>query len=139
MGGTVTIWDVSTGRTLATMLSLPPAVMKSKDCNSGYVQGPARPVVPPPADSMYPRSIPGLLPEINLYAAVARIPSPTREQISESEHREWIVFTPDGYYNGSPDAEAFMQWERENGRVPGAVYRKRFRQPAQVAKALSGH
>ncbi|MBI3946671.1 MAG: WD40 repeat domain-containing protein [Armatimonadetes bacterium] len=49
---------------------------------------------------------------------------------------DWIAFTPEGYYHGSPGAERFVRWQVGADCLPAEAYRDAFRQPEQVRRAL---
>jgi WD40 repeat protein len=45
---------------------------------------------------------------------------------------EWIAFTPDGYYDGSPNVEEHLLWRVETELQPGEKYAAVFRRPDRV-------
>jgi len=51
---------------------------------------------------------------------------------------EWIAFTTDGYYKGSPGAKRFIRWRVGDKLLLAEDYEKQFHRPDLVAKALSG-
>ncbi|MCS6859800.1 MAG: hypothetical protein NZT92_05720 [Abditibacteriales bacterium] len=51
---------------------------------------------------------------------------------------EWVVMTPEGYYNGSPAAIKVLQWRIEGKYYPADRYEKTFLQPDKVRAALGG-
>ncbi len=51
---------------------------------------------------------------------------------------EWVVVTPEGYYNGSPVAVKVIQWRIEGKYYPADRYEKTFLQPDKVKSALGG-
>ncbi|MCL2761618.1 MAG: WD40 repeat domain-containing protein, partial [Treponema sp.] len=51
---------------------------------------------------------------------------------------EWIVFTPDGYYNASPNGDAHLNVRVENKVYGLNQYRAVFNKPEIVANRLSG-
>jgi WD40 repeat protein/ankyrin repeat protein len=50
----------------------------------------------------------------------------------------WITFTPEGYYEGSPDIERTIHWNLNGDVFPANRFQREFRQPAHVQTALSG-
>jgi WD40 repeat protein len=52
---------------------------------------------------------------------------------------EWVVVTPEGYYNGSPAAVKVIQWRIDGDKYhPADRYEKTFLQPDKVKSALGG-
>jgi len=51
---------------------------------------------------------------------------------------EWVVVTPEGYYNGSPAAVKVIQWRIDGKYHPADRYEKTFLQPDKVKSALGG-
>jgi WD40 repeat protein len=51
---------------------------------------------------------------------------------------EWFVVTPEGYFDCSPDAAHFIQWNVGGRLYPAARYLRRFRRPDLVRRALRG-
>ncbi len=41
--------------------------------------------------------------------------------------REWLAYTPEGYYTGSGNAEEFIRWEVDGALHPGTLYAEKFR------------
>ena len=50
---------------------------------------------------------------------------------------EWLFYTPDGFYDASPDAEKYLRWRVGTQLVPAAKFKSRFYQPARVRAALN--
>ncbi len=50
---------------------------------------------------------------------------------------EWLITTPEGYYNASPYGEQFLRWRVGNVLFPAEKY-PRYKRPDLVAKALRG-
>ncbi|MBI3947869.1 MAG: hypothetical protein HY321_18255 [Armatimonadetes bacterium] len=48
----------------------------------------------------------------------------------------WLTYTPEGYYECSPDAEEMLRWRVGSDLLPAERLRDRFRQPLRVAAAL---
>jgi WD40 repeat protein/ankyrin repeat protein len=51
---------------------------------------------------------------------------------------EWLTYTPEGYYECSPNAERYFHWSVDGTLYPAQHYRSAFHQPEQVHIALSG-
>jgi len=51
---------------------------------------------------------------------------------------EWIAFTPEGYYTGSPRGKQFIHWRVGDQLFPAEAYEKQFHRPDLVQKALRG-
>jgi WD40 repeat protein len=49
---------------------------------------------------------------------------------------DWVVFTPDGYYDGSRRAEQFIRWRLDNRLFPARKFERRFRRPDVVRDVL---
>jgi WD40 repeat protein len=49
---------------------------------------------------------------------------------------EWLAFTPEGHYTGSPGVERHIQWRVSGQVLPGDAYGVTRRQPEQVRAAL---
>jgi WD40 repeat protein len=49
---------------------------------------------------------------------------------------EWIIYTPDGFYTGSPMAEEHIGWRNSSGLLPAKAFSDRFRQPAILQAVL---
>lgn len=60
--------------------------------------------------------------------------SPPRVKVS----KDYLVFTPDGYYTGTERAKEFIQWRVGNDLYPAERYEKVFHRPDLVQKALRG-
>src|SRR5262249_7744963 len=50
--------------------------------------------------------------------------------------KDWIAFTPDGYYNGSPGAEQFIRWRVGKNLCPGRLVEGDSRRRALVQEGL---
>jgi WD40 repeat protein len=50
--------------------------------------------------------------------------------------KDWIAFTPAGYYSASPGATRFIRWREGNRLLPARALAGRFRRPDLVARAL---
>jgi WD40 repeat protein len=50
--------------------------------------------------------------------------------------KEWIAFTPAGYYNASARGAKFIRWREGDRLLPAKAFASRFRRPDLVAKAL---
>ncbi|MBN1461326.1 MAG: hypothetical protein JXA57_17500 [Armatimonadetes bacterium] len=46
---------------------------------------------------------------------------------AEGVSREWLAYTPEGYYTGSENAEDWVRWEVDGTLHPGAQYAEKFR------------
>jgi WD40 repeat protein len=54
----------------------------------------------------------------------------------EDSTRDWLAFTPDGYFDGTPDSERYLIWrDGERFSLP-PVYRDRFHSVDRVREAL---
>jgi WD40 repeat protein len=51
---------------------------------------------------------------------------------------QWIGFTPEGYYDGSPGVERFIRWRVGHQLFPAAQYERLFHRPDLVRLALHG-
>jgi WD40 repeat protein len=51
---------------------------------------------------------------------------------------QWIAFTPDGYYNGSPGVTCFIRWRVGHQLFPGARYERLFHRPDLIQRVLGG-
>lgn len=51
---------------------------------------------------------------------------------------DWIVFTPEGYYDSSTRAKPFIRWRVGNELFPAERYEKTYHRPDFVQKALRG-
>jgi len=51
---------------------------------------------------------------------------------------DWLVVTPEGYYDGSPGAARFIRWRVGNDRFPVEAYEQTFHRPDLVRKLLGG-
>lgn len=70
-----------------------------------------------------------------LRATLISLPAPRNAYGTFLER--WVLWTPDGYYTGSPDCERWIRW-RENGKLwPAAKFAARFRRPDLVRAILS--
>ncbi|MFL5244801.1 MAG: WD40 repeat domain-containing protein [Gemmataceae bacterium] len=50
--------------------------------------------------------------------------------------KDWIAFTPTGYYNASPGAARFIRWRDGQRMLPAKALAERFRRPDLVVNAL---
>jgi len=50
--------------------------------------------------------------------------------------KEWITFTPEGYYAASPGATKFIRWREGDRVLPARAYAATFRRPHRVARSL---
>lgn len=50
---------------------------------------------------------------------------------------EWVAFTPEGYYHGSPGAERLIRWAVGAQLNPADTFAERFRRPERVAEGLA--
>ena len=50
---------------------------------------------------------------------------------------QWLLTTPDGFYDASPGAEKYLRWRVGTQLVPAARFKARFHQPARVRAALN--
>jgi WD40 repeat protein len=57
---------------------------------------------------------------------------------SEEPCRDWIAYTPEGYYDGSPGAERFIRWRVGDRLLPAAAFAGRFHRPDRVRAATGG-
>lgn len=55
---------------------------------------------------------------------------------SDKPSPDWIAYTPEGYYDASPDAAKFIHWRVGDTLFPAATYQKQFHRPDLVEKAL---
>ncbi len=55
-----------------------------------------------------------------------------------SQITDWIAYTPDGYYDGSPGAAKFIRWRVGDQLYPAAKFETQFHRPDLVRKALQG-
>ena len=60
---------------------------------------------------------------------------PARGEAFPAFLAHWILWTPDGYYTGSPDCEKWIRWREDGKLYPAAKYRAR-RRPDLVRAAL---
>jgi WD40 repeat protein len=60
------------------------------------------------------------------------------ERDAEESAGEWIVFTPEGFYNASPGAERLGRWRRGEELFPAEEFRETFYRPEEVRRALCG-
>ncbi len=51
---------------------------------------------------------------------------------------DWIAFTPEGYYDSSPEAKQFIRWRVGDELLPAERYEKTYHRPDFVQKALRG-
>jgi hypothetical protein len=51
---------------------------------------------------------------------------------------DWIVYTPEGYYEASPGAAKFIRWSANGQLFLAAPFEKMFHRPDLVEKALGG-
>ena len=49
---------------------------------------------------------------------------------------DWIVYTPEGYFTGSPGARQFILWRVGEQHLPVGAHEREFRQPDRVRRAL---
>jgi uncharacterized SAM-binding protein YcdF (DUF218 family) len=49
---------------------------------------------------------------------------------------EWIVTTPEGYYDGSHGVGRYIRWRVGDRLYPARAFARRFHKPGLVAKAL---
>jgi WD40 repeat protein len=54
----------------------------------------------------------------------------------EADTFEWITYTPEGYYSGSPGVEEFFHWRLGEHIFPAAQYAKTYRRPDLVQQLL---
>lgn len=52
--------------------------------------------------------------------------------------QEWLVVTPQGYFDGSFEGRRLVSWRVKGQRFPLELYEKRFHRPDLVAQALRG-
>lgn len=52
--------------------------------------------------------------------------------------REWLITTPEGYYNGSKNVAKFIAWRLGDKTYPAKRFEKRYQRPDLVATALRG-
>jgi len=50
--------------------------------------------------------------------------------------KDWIIYTPEGYYIGSPGAERWIRWRVDGRLLPAARYAGRFRSADRIRQAL---
>jgi WD40 repeat protein len=65
-----------------------------------------------------------------LHATLQRLPSVAKQILT------WIAFTPEGYYDGSPDIEKFMAWRQGETIFPASRFTSLMRRPDLVHAAL---
>ena len=58
--------------------------------------------------------------------------------LQQGDSPEWLAFTPEGYYAGSPNAHHFFFWKVDGQSLPAEAYEKQFHRPDLVQKALRG-
>jgi WD40 repeat protein/ankyrin repeat protein len=51
---------------------------------------------------------------------------------------DWLVYTPEGYYEGSPGAEKFIRWRVDGALFPAQDFKAKYRRPDLVQVALGG-
>jgi len=51
---------------------------------------------------------------------------------------DWIAYTPEGYYEGSPDVAKFIRWRVGDALFPAASRSAQFHQPERIQQALRG-
>jgi hypothetical protein len=56
----------------------------------------------------------------------------------EKESTDYLVVTPEGYYDGSPKAERVIKWRVGNDLFPVEDYKNLFHRPMRVRRALQG-
>lgn len=56
----------------------------------------------------------------------------------EAGASDWLAVTPQGYYDGSPGAGRFIQWQVEGELVPVEAYERVFHRPELVRRSLAG-
>jgi WD40 repeat protein len=59
------------------------------------------------------------------------LPSP-----ESTSAQNWIAYTPEGYYDASTGADAFIRWRMEDKLYPAATNATEFQQPQQLQRAL---
>jgi hypothetical protein len=52
--------------------------------------------------------------------------------------RDWLITTPEGYYNGSPNGARMIRWRVGDRLFPAEQYEAQFKRPDLVARALRG-
>jgi WD40 repeat protein len=62
--------------------------------------------------------------------------TPDRHNHRNHERPPWIVFTPDGYYDGPPVADEYVLWRVGGEMFPAARFAAQYRRPDMVQKAL---
>jgi WD40 repeat protein len=53
-----------------------------------------------------------------------------------SGQEEWLAFTPDGHYHGSPGSSHYIRWSKDGRLHPAAHFASEMHRPSQVARAL---
>jgi WD40 repeat protein len=59
-----------------------------------------------------------------------------RAEGASSAVDDWLICTPDGYYNGSPNVERHLRWRVADRLLPGQAFQKRFRRPDVIARRI---
>lgn len=54
-----------------------------------------------------------------------------------SHSPDWLAYTPEGYYDGSPGASRFIRWRLGNQLFPAAQYRRQFYRPGLLKRVLT--
>ncbi len=77
------------------------------------------------------------------HAAVETISAPTFDlvprDVNVRRRMIWVVFTPDGRVDGSPDAASLLTWRVGNARLPGAAAWPMQMQSGLLGAVLAGH
>ena len=60
---------------------------------------------------------------------------PPRE--GEAESRDWLTYTPDGWFRGTARVSEFVQWQTSEELMPFETFGKKFERPDLIEKALS--
>lgn len=56
--------------------------------------------------------------------------------VSINHGQDWLAYTPEGCYTGSPGVEAFLRWRKGAELLGAEAFAAQYRKPDAVEKAL---
>jgi WD40 repeat protein len=75
---------------------------------------------------------------IHIPSSSGSTPTGTPSPKTVASPDEWFTVTPEGYFDGSPDAAHYIKWNVDGILYPAERYLRRFRRPDLVHRALQG-
>lgn len=144
---TVRLWTVATGALTATLPAQDAPVTALRYAPdgllvSGGADGAIR-VWDPKAQSLratltlLPSATPLPVPPVSQPGDPVTNPDGSSPPTPVPAEMNWIAWTPQGYYQASPGAGPFVDWQQDGQSLSPDVRRARWNQPAQIQSALT--